>query len=126
MTATVAPSGRQWVIGSGDHEAVITEVGAGVRQYRYQGRDYLDGYGEGELAPSGAGQILAPWPNRIRDGRYTVEGRQLSLPLNEPDVHNAIHGLVRWLPWEAEQTAPTRCGCPAGWRRSRGTRGRWS
>jgi aldose 1-epimerase len=60
----------------------------------------LDGYREHTRAPSGAGQILAPWPNRLRDGRYAFEGRQHQLVLTEPSAGNAIHGLVRWLPWQ--------------------------
>lgn len=105
-TTAVAPSGRQWVIESGEHEAVIVEIGGGVRAYRYRGRDYLDGYTDREIAPYAAGQILAPWPNRIRDGQYTVAGQRLSLPLTEPDLHNAAHGLVRWESWHADRTAP--------------------
>ncbi len=37
----------------------------------------LDGYAEDEICPGCAGQILAPWPNRIRDGRYTFGGESL-------------------------------------------------
>src|SRR5215471_10885559 len=104
MTAAVAaPSGHQWRIESGDHQAVVVEVGGGVRAYRYQGRDYLDGYTDREMAPFAAGQVLVPWPNRIRDGQYTVDGQRLSLPLTEPDLHNASHGLARWLLWQADE-----------------------
>jgi aldose 1-epimerase len=50
-----------------------------------------------------------PWPNRIRDGRYTFEGRNQQLALTEPALHNASHGLVRWVPWrlveQGEDTA---------------------
>src|SRR5438046_595292 len=108
MVTTSPPSGHQWLIESGDHQAVIVEVGGGIRAYRYQGRDYLDGYPDDEIAPYGAGQILASWPNRIRDGQYTFSGLRLSVPLNEPDVHNAIHGLVRWLPWRRDDAGPGR------------------
>jgi aldose 1-epimerase len=117
MVATVQPSGHQWHIESGDHGAVIVEVGGGIRAYRYQGRDYLDGYTADEIAPYTAGQMLAPWPNRIRDGQYTFDGLQLSLPLNEADQHNAIHGLVRWLLWQADHADPGQirlsCHLPA-------------
>ena len=43
--------------------------------------------------------MLAPWPNRIRDGRYSFAGRDYQLPLTEPTRHNAIHGLVNRLRW---------------------------
>ena len=51
--------------------------------------------------PGGRGQLLMPWPNRIRDGAYAFGGRDLQLPLTEPKRHNASHGLVRWAAWSA-------------------------
>ena len=46
-----------------------------------------------------AGQNLIPWPNRIRDGRYTFEGSTQQLALSEPARHNASHGLGRYVAW---------------------------
>lgn len=40
-----------------------------------------------------SGPTLAPWPNRIRDGRWTVAGREFSSPAND-GKGNALHGLV--------------------------------
>ena len=91
-----APSGTQWTIRSGGHEAVIVEVGGGVRSYTADGRDVVAGFAEHEYAVGCAGQVLAPWPNRIRDGQYGFGGEHLQLPLTEPERHNAIHGLVNW------------------------------
>jgi aldose 1-epimerase len=49
-----------------------------------------------------------PWPNRIRDGRYTFAGQSHQLALTEPDRGNAIHGLVQWAIWSLlEQTEET-------------------
>lgn len=64
-----APSGAQWIIAAGGHEAVVVEVGGGLRAYRHDEVDYLDGYDLDELCPGSAGQVLAPWPNRIRTAR---------------------------------------------------------
>jgi aldose 1-epimerase len=55
------------------------------------------------MAPGGRGQLLVPWPNRIRDGAYTFDGRDLRLPLTEPSLRNASHGLVRWVAWSPEE-----------------------
>jgi aldose 1-epimerase len=97
--SALPPSGVQHRIRAGDHAAVVVELGGGVRTYTVAERDVLDGYAEDELPPAGAGQILAPWPNRIRDGRYRWHGTGHQLALSEPAHHNAMHGLVRWLPW---------------------------
>ncbi|HUY22134.1 MAG TPA: aldose 1-epimerase family protein [Acidimicrobiales bacterium] len=104
-TDTVAPSGAQYEIGHGRHHVVVTEVGATVRSYTVDGRPVLDGFGEDELCDAGRGQVLAPWPNRLGDGRYSFEGRDAQAALDEPGRHNAIHGLVRWLPWQVTSRA---------------------
>lgn len=107
-TPSQSPSGAQWTITAAGHEAVIVEVGGGVREYRRDGVEYLDGYAADEICPGCAGQVLAPWPNRLRDGAYTVDGRSYELPLTEPSRHVAIHGLVNWVPWRlVEQTDDT-------------------
>jgi aldose 1-epimerase len=93
------PSGEQTEIRAGDHRAVVVEVGAGLRTYTVAGKDILDGYNVKEMAPSGRGQVLIPWPNRIQDGTYEFGGTQYQLPLNEVEARNAIHGLVRWASW---------------------------
>jgi aldose 1-epimerase len=95
-----APSGTQWTITFAEQAAVVVEVGGGLRAYRSGDREIVDGYAEEEICPAGAGQTLAPWPNRLRDGQYTHNGHTYQLPLSEPATHNAIHGLVRWLPWQ--------------------------
>jgi aldose 1-epimerase len=96
------PSGTQWTIAADGHEAVVVEVGGGLRAYRVDGVDQIDGYDESELSVGGAGQVLAPWPNRLGDGRYTFGGTTYQVPITEPPTYTALHGLVNWLPWRAE------------------------
>jgi aldose 1-epimerase len=102
------PSGEQLELELDDQSAVVTEVGAGLRAYSAGGRELLDGYGANEMSPSGHGQVLIPWPNRIEDGAYEFEGRQHQLPLNQVGEHNAIHGLVRWVAWAVAEREPHR------------------
>ncbi len=40
------------------------------------------------------GMVLAPWPNRIPDGKYSFQGIAHELEINEPDRNNALHGFV--------------------------------
>jgi aldose 1-epimerase len=94
-----APSGRQIRIHHGDQEAVLVEVGAGLRTYTVDGAAVVDGYAEHEICTGGRGQVLMPWPNRLGDGRFDWAGQQLQTALTEPANHNAIHGLVRWATW---------------------------
>ncbi len=94
------PSGAQHEIGHGRQRAVVTEVGATLRSYGIDGTSVIDGFGERDICPSGRGQVLAPWPNRLADGKYSIDGRNAQAPIDEPERNCAIHGLVRWLPWK--------------------------
>jgi aldose 1-epimerase len=91
-----------------DQRVVVDAVGGGLRSYSARGHEVLDGYPSGEPSPSGRGQVLVPWPNRLEDGRYDFDGRSYELPLNEPEHRNAIHGLVRWATWEVGYQQPDR------------------
>ena len=93
------PSGVQHEIARGSHRAIVTEVGATLRNFSVDDVDVLDGFSADEVSPAGRGQVLAPWPNRLDQGRYTFEGIQGRAALDEPERQNAIHGLVRWHPW---------------------------
>jgi len=91
----------------------VVEVGGGLRTYAFRGHQVLAGYPRDTRCTAGRGQLLMPWPSRIRDGRYTFAGQGHVLALTEPDRGNAIHGLVRWAIWSVlEQTEDTvTCGC---------------
>lgn len=104
----IAPSGKQITIAVGDQQAVVVEVGGGLRSYCAGGRELVDGYSADEMSSSGRGQVLIPWPNRLQDGTYEFDGRRHQLPLNEPERRNAIHGLVRWATWTAAAQEPHR------------------
>jgi aldose 1-epimerase len=93
------PSGVQHEIGHGQQRVVVTELGATLRSYDIGGRPVIDGFGVGDMCSDGRGQVLAPWPNRLGDGCYSIDGRTGRAAWDEPARHNAIHGLVRWIPW---------------------------
>jgi aldose 1-epimerase len=99
----ILPSGEQITIAAGDQQAVIVEVGGGLRSYAVAGRELVDGYGADQMSASGRGQVLIPWPNRLEDGSYEFDGKRHQLPLNEAARHNAIHGLVRWATWSVAE-----------------------
>lgn len=51
--------------------------------------------------------ILFPFPNRIRDGRFTWAGKSFELPINDPQSKNAIHGFVCYRPWRVVDAKAT-------------------
>ena len=99
----LAPSGDQFEIAGSGYRAVVTESGATLRSLSHAGRALVDGFAESEMPFGGRGQLLMPWPNRIRDGAYSFQGRSLQLGLSEPSRHNASHGLARWAAWSVEE-----------------------
>jgi aldose 1-epimerase len=95
----IPPSGEQFELSLGDQRAVVVELGGGLREYTRSGSAVLDGYAVDAMCTSGRGQLLVPWPNRLRHGEYDFDGRRHRLALTEPENGNAIHGLVRWARW---------------------------
>lgn len=111
----LAPSGDQYVIRAGGYTATITQAGATLRSLTYEDsltyddgtrtRSLVAGFADDAVASAGQGQLLMPWPNRIRDGRYSFGGASYQLGLTEPGRHNASHGLARWAAWSPTRVA---------------------
>ncbi|PRB05133.1 galactose mutarotase [Microbacterium sp. MYb72] len=93
---SIPRSGRQLRIASGGYEAVIASVGASLRTLQKDGRDLVVPFEADEVRPGYRGATLAPWPNRIVDGRYVFAGVEHQLPLTEPSRGQALHGLLCW------------------------------
>jgi aldose 1-epimerase len=108
LAAGTAVSGEQTELVNGRQRAVVVEVGGGLREYSVGGLEILDGYGEDELRQSGRGQVMAPWPNRLEDGRYTFDGVEYQVPIDEVEAGNAIHGLAVWASWRVLEREPHR------------------
>lgn len=97
------PSGQQLEIVHGDLRAVVVELGGGLRCFDVGNRPVVDGYAADAMATGARGQPLIPWPNRLHTGRYRWDGRTHTVPLDEPEQHNAIHGLTRWRNWTPDE-----------------------
>jgi len=98
MTAASFPTGAQYELRSADGRATaqITQVGASVRAFTVDGVDLVPPYPLDAATPAGSGIVLVPWPNRVRDGRWTQRGETRQLALTEPVTGNASHGLLRF------------------------------
>jgi len=107
VDAPVNASGDQVVLSAGALRLTVVTVGGGMRELTVGDWHVLDGYGMDEVAPGGSGQVLAPWPNRLADGRYEFEGISYQLPLTEPSKWNALHGFARWERWTVERQDET-------------------
>ena len=89
----------EYEIRAGEYSAVITTRAAALRSLRHGRRDLVVPFSVGGPIPDYRGIIAAPWPNRIADGRYTFDGTEHELPVNEPERDCALHGVLFPLDW---------------------------
>jgi aldose 1-epimerase len=74
--------------------ATISPVGAGILALELSGIKVIEQLAE-DRPELYAGVVLAPWSSRIAAGKYSLpDGRNLEVPINEPERNNALHGLV--------------------------------
>jgi aldose 1-epimerase len=105
-TGKVPTSGQQYEISGFGYRAVVAGVGATLRVLTFEGRDLIVPFDADELRPYYRGATLAPWPNRVVDGRYRWGGEDRELSITEPKRGHALHGLASWLEFHpAEQAA---------------------
>jgi aldose 1-epimerase len=104
--APAALSGRQFVIENGGARAEIGSLAAVLRSLTVDGIHLTEPVGLDVIAPMGCGIVLAPWPNRVRDALWQLDGQPQQLDITEVPRRNAIHGLVRNTAYRlVEQTA---------------------
>jgi aldose 1-epimerase len=94
--STTAPTGEQFVITRGTARAVITELAAALREFSIGGVDITEPYPEQSTPPFANGIVLMPWPNRIADAVWQLDGAPQQLAITEPERSNALHGLLRY------------------------------
>lgn len=80
------------------------EIGGAVRRFTLEGRDIL------RPVPERATDVLdlasfplVPFCNRIPNGRFDFEGREVTLPPNLGDHPHALHGQGWQRPWTVER-----------------------
>lgn len=99
-----SPTGIQTHLQHGAVTAQIAQVGASLRGLTVGGIDLIARYPEDIPTPSCSGVVLAPWPNRVRDGAWDDDGTSRQLAITEPKLNNASHGLLRFTAYAIEQT----------------------
>jgi aldose 1-epimerase len=95
-------------LAAGNARLAVDLRGGGMRRLAVGEWELLDGYAAGTVAEGWRGAVLVPWPNRVRNGRWTWQGRELQLDIHSPDQPHALHGLVCWQPWKVLDTAADR------------------
>lgn len=102
----ITPTGRAVEITNGGTRAVIGSVAAVLRSLTVDGIRLNEPIADDERPGYANGIVLAPWPNRVADARWTYAGEPQRLAVTEPDRMNALHGLLRWADYEVRQRTP--------------------
>ncbi|MGI3779255.1 MAG: aldose 1-epimerase family protein [Janthinobacterium lividum] len=93
-------TGHEVRLRHGSYTASVVTVGGSLRSLEHDGRPLVVPFEPDEMRPVFRGALLAPWPNRVVDGRYAFDGEAQQLPLTEPDRGHALHGLLGWADWQ--------------------------
>ena len=91
-------TGEQYVLThsshAGEFSATITQVGAALRLFSIGDIDLVEPYSADAPVPLCAGQVMAPWVNRLDRGQWTYKGEVLQNPITIVEQNNANHGLM--------------------------------
>jgi aldose 1-epimerase len=85
----------------GDAIEIAPSVGGNLLDLRFKGISVLDGYRTPQELAEGKWSkniTLFPYPNRLRDGKYTHNGIEYQFDINNAATHNAIHGISKDVP----------------------------
>lgn len=99
----MTPTGRAIELTAGPTRAVIGTVAAVLRSLEVDGIALTEPIADTGLPRFGSGIVLSPWPNRVGDGRWALDGKEQQLTITEPDRHNAIHGLLRYADYKIRE-----------------------
>lgn len=89
-------TGPQYTIEADGARAEVGALAAVLRSLTVHGGIHLtEPFGPDRLPPWGAGLVLVPFPNRVRDAVWQHEDLDQRMDVTEPSRGNAIHGLLR-------------------------------
>ena len=91
---------------AGDYTADVDVLGAALRSLTHGGQDLVVPSGADDPPGAFRGVVVAPWPNRVVDGRYVFAGVEHQLPTNETARGHALHGFAFDRRWAVVDDSP--------------------
>jgi aldose 1-epimerase len=85
---------------SGGVRAEIDTVAASLRSLTVDGAALTEPRLDDGLPPFCNGIVLAPWPNRVREAKWSLDGAVQQLDITEPARGGALHGLLQFTDYE--------------------------
>lgn len=96
---------------TGDSLEIVPNYGSCLLSLTFSGKQILDGYDTPEALIANKWSknvMLLPFPNRLRDGKYSHLGKEYSFPINNASTGNAIHGFGKDAPMRVESVGLTQ------------------
>ncbi|MBO3751371.1 aldose 1-epimerase family protein [Streptosporangiaceae bacterium NEAU-GS5] len=93
----------QFTLLGGGYHAEISDRGGALRVLRHGNRELVTSWPADGPIPYYSGTILAPWPNRVVGARYDFGDAAHQLPVTEPELGHALHGLVADVAWTCDE-----------------------
>jgi aldose 1-epimerase len=99
-------TGTPIVLERGAVRAELGTVAALLRSLTVDGAALVE-HTPAEQTPSfGNGIVLTPWPNRVRDAAWTLDGAKQQLAITEVARGGALHGLLRFTDYAIRKQTP--------------------
>lgn len=92
---------------NGDSFTIVPAYGANLIDLKFKNKTVIDGFQTPEELKAGnwgKSILLFPFPNRLKDGKYTHRGVEYQFAINNADTQNAIHGFGFNMPFDVVKT----------------------
>jgi aldose 1-epimerase len=100
-----------WELARSDVRVEVSPIGASLVSLEVRGQNVSPAWDDSESPARYHGAIIAPWPNRIEDGKYIFDGEEYQLAVNELSRNNALHGLSAQSPWRLKHISESSLEC---------------
>lgn len=93
------------ILTTASSRAEIGLVAAELRALEVDGVALTEPRVDDDLPPFCNGIVLVPWPNRVREGRWKLDGHTQQLDITEVRRGGALHGLLEFTVYEVREQA---------------------
>jgi len=95
------------VLTNGAMRLHVSPYGASLRGLTQGDQPVVTVYQGANGKVGGQGDVLIPFPGRVREGRYSLGGQTYQMDKNDKEGPSAIHGFLRAVLWDIEAQTDT-------------------
>ena len=87
--------------------SLVPAYGLNLLELQLNGQSLLDAYTDASALKTGTwykNTLLFPFPNRLKNGQYTQNGKTYQFPINEESTQSALHGFGNTVAFDVTKT----------------------